>query len=239
MLSPSAKLAVFSDDGSNLASGSTNGVIQAYMKDLSSGAIVRASETAAGIAGDGNSGAPPQSPGDPFGGGTALAFGATGFSSPRVFTLFRSAAQNLTQVGLSSESSPNIFRSTLTPPKPRFRKNARIETPPDIAIRSRLPGARGATVVLTFQDFDTETEAVLGEALEATAEASRTARLQYRVEIRKSESKKRIFRTVTRNTTTIRKLTPGRYTVRYRAIRTVGSSTTKSRYSPRASVEIS
>jgi hypothetical protein len=238
-ISPGGKLAVFSDDGSTLAPGISPGVIQTYMKDLSSGAVVRVSATADGAPGNGNSGALTRSSSELFTGrGSALAFGSTGFSSPRVFAIFRSAAQNLTAFGTSSDTSPNVFRTTVAPPKSRFQPNAKIEAPPDVLIRSRASGKRGATVVLTFQEFDTVTDSAAGEVADATAGASSTARLEYRVEVRKSGSQQRQFRVVSRNTVTIRKLTPGRYTVRYRVIRNVGGKSTKTRYSPKASVEI-
>jgi hypothetical protein len=69
--------------------------------------------------------------------------------------------------------------------------------------------------------------------------ASQKARLTYEIEIRKAGSTKRITRVSSRNTTTVRKLSPGRYTVRYRVVATKGSKKIQSRTSPAASISLS
>jgi hypothetical protein len=235
-VSPGGKLVTFSDDGTNLvAAPTTAGSLQTYLKDPSGGAITLTSQTSTGIAGDGNSGGvPPSLAANAQAAYQPLAFGSLGFSSKQVFTVFRSAAQNLTTVGVSSETTPNVFRSTRTPPKPKFEKNAPIEAPPDVSIVSSLPDGRGASVTIKLQEFDDSTTSSKG----VSASASTSSKLQYSVEIRKSASRDRVFRTTSRNSTTVRKLTPGKYTVRYRVSKTVGKTASKSKYSPKTTIEI-
>jgi hypothetical protein len=235
-VSPGGKLVSFADDGTNLTpSPGAAGTVQTYIKDPKSGAIIRTSSTSSGVAGDGNSGGVP--PGQATSAQAIyqpLALGSLGFSSPQVFTVFRSAAQNLTTLGVSNESTPNVFRSTITPPKPKFEKNATIEAPPDVSIVSSLPDGRGASVTIKLQEFDDSTTS----SAEVVANATSSTKLQYNVEIRKSASRDRVFRTTSRNSTTVRKLTPGKYTVRYRVTKTVGKTTSKSKYSPKTNIEI-
>lgn len=66
--------------------------------------------------------------------------------------------------------------------------------------------------------------------------ASKKARLSYSLEIQRAGSKKRLTRVSSRNTVTVRRLTPGSYTVRYKVVAIQGSKKIESRFSPRARV---
>lgn len=236
-MSPSGRLAVFSDNGTNLVSDTaTNNKVQTYIKDTVTGSIIRTSVTPSGLAGDGDSGGSTA-----IGGGVtgpALAFGSTGFNSRTLFTDFRSAAQNLTAVGSSSDTFTNIFRSTVTPPKPKIVKNAPIEAPPDVTIEKTLPNGKGATVSIVLQEFDDLTSSATAEAT-SDLQTTASTKIKYSLEIRKVGSRQQTFRTLTRNRVTISKLSPGKYSVRYRVTKTSGRTTIKSGYSAKQSLEVS
>jgi hypothetical protein len=68
--------------------------------------------------------------------------------------------------------------------------------------------------------------------------ASKGIRVRYEVEIRKAGSKQRITRVSSRNVVTVRKLEPGKYTVRYRVTATNGKKTIRTRQSPPTGVVI-
>ena len=69
--------------------------------------------------------------------------------------------------------------------------------------------------------------------------ASKKARLVYEVEIRKAASKTRITRTSSRNVVSVRKLSPGSYTVRYRVAAILGKKRIQSRLSPTTKIQLS
>jgi hypothetical protein len=236
-MSPNGRLAVFSDNGTNLvADNVTNSRIQTYIKDTASGSIIRASVTAAGLAGDGDSGGSTSTSGPLT--GSALAFGGLGFNSRTIFANFRSAAQNLTSVGTSSDSLTNVFRSTITPPKPKFVRNAPIEAPPDVVIDKTLSNGKGARVSITLQEFDDSTSSATAIGDE-NATASASTKINYNLEIRKVGARQQIFRTLLRNRVTISKLSPGKYAIRYRVTKTSGKTVVKSGYSAKQSLDIS
>lgn len=236
-VSPGGKLVVFSDNGSNLVSGSTPaGVVQTYIKSIDSGDIARVSISSNGTAGDGNSGTPPNNQGksDPA---PALAFGSIGFNSPLVFAAFRSEAPSLTTYGTSSATFPNVFRTSVAPPKPKFEKGTPIEAPPDITITKSLPGGKGASVKIELQEFTASTASAVYRD-DVSALASSKTKLTYDLKIKKTGSSLRINKILSRNTTTIRKLSPGRYTVRYRVIKTTGKQVSRTGFSPTTAIEI-
>lgn len=236
-MSPSGRMALFSDNGTNLvADTSPNNKVQTYLKDTITGSIIRASVTAAGAAGDGDSGGTTATGGVPP--GPALSLGGTGFNSRVIFADFRSAAQNLTSVGVSSDTLTNVFRSTITPPKPKIVKNAPIEAPPDVTIDKMLPNGRGATVSITLQEFDDVTLSATA-AVEGDRTTALATKIKYSLELRKIGSRQQIFRTLTTNRVTISKLSPGRYNIRYRVTKTSGRTTIKSGYSAKQSIDIS
>jgi hypothetical protein len=236
-MSPNGRLAVFSDSGTNLvADNVTNNKIQTYIKDTSSGSIIRTSVTAAGLAGDGDSGGSSLTSGPPT--GPALAFGGLGFNSRTIFANFRSAAQNLTAVGTSSDSLTNVFRSTVTPPKPKLVRNAPIEAPPDVVIDKTLTNGKGARVTITLQEFEDITSSATALEAEGSSALANT-KIKYSLEIRKVGARQQIFRTLTRNRVTISKLSPGKYAIRYRVTKTSGKTVIKSGYSAKQSLDIS
>lgn len=236
-MSPNGRLAIFSDNGTNLVSDTaTNNKIQTYIKDTLIGSILRASVTAGGLAADGDSGGSNSTNGPLT--GPAIAFGGTGFNSRNLFASFRSAAQNLTTVGVSSDTLTNVFRSTITPPKPRLVRNSPIEAPPDVTIDKILPNGKGARVTISFQEFDdfAASARATGDAGTVTSLATK---IKYNLEVRKVGSRQQISRTLTRNRVTISKLSPGKYVIRYRVTKTSGRTTVKSGYSAKQSVDIS
>jgi hypothetical protein len=238
-VSPGGKLVLFSDTGSNLVQTSgPAATTQTYVKDPATEATLLLSKDSNGQPADGNSGGFPPSTGGFQGSKSPLTFGSLGFNSPTIYAAFVSGAQSLTTAGTSSDASPNVFRVSITPPKPRFIKNIAIEAPPDVVIQSVRPGGRGAKISVEMQEFDTSNTASTTSSDSVLAEASESSRLRYTLEIRKSNGTRRITRITSRNTTTIRKLTPGRYTMRYRVSKTTGQTTSKSRYSPKNSFEI-
>jgi hypothetical protein len=166
----------------------------------------------------------------------SLSFGGLGFNSRVTYTSFGSLAQNLKAIP-SNDTYTNVYRTTITPPKPKFSRNAPIEAPPDATISSTLPNGQGATVVFQLQEFELASANAAYQS-KASALAESSARLTYSLEIRKSGAKQRIFRTSSRNTVTVRKLAPGSYTVRYRVIKTSGRTVTKTQYSPKGSLQI-
>ena len=239
-ISPSGKLVSFSDDGSNLSGVVPAGIAQTYIKDPISGSITLTSSTPAGAPADGNSGihtvtlATGETQVLP-----SLSFGALGFNNKLIFNSFASVAQNL-KFTPSNDSFANVYRTSITPPKPKLTKNVPIEAPPDITITSPSQNGSGATVVFQLQEFDSSSTSSFTTADgRVAAAASSSAKLEYKLEIRKVGATTRIFRTSSRNTVTVRKLATGTYNVRYRVVKTSGKTTTKSKYSPTASLQIS
>jgi hypothetical protein len=234
---PSGKFVSFADDGTNLTDASTNTKIQTYVKSLVSEAIVRTSETGAGEAGDEDSGKPATGSGHP-----ALTLSGRGFNSPALLTSFQSKSANLTLSGSNGSQNSNIFLNELLPPKPKFEKKAPIEAPPDVALEPTQSGASGSKVTFTFQEFENLNSST---AMDGTVSSNARSRLQYHLEIRKKTGNRRKrFRRSRRNSATIRRLAPGRYIVRYRVIKKSGRGSSskvesKSRYSPRQTIDIS
>jgi hypothetical protein len=236
-MSPNGRLVVFSDSGTNLVPDTaTNNKVQTYIKDTDTGAIIRTSVTAAGLAADGDSGGSTFTSGPLF--GSSPSFGGTGFNSRTLFSSFGSAAQNLTTVGISSDTRPNVFRSTITPPKPKLVKNAPIEAPPDVTIDKTLSGGKGATVSISLQEFEDITSSG-SSAPGSKAAASSSTKITYNLEIRKVGSRQQTFRTLTRNRVTISRLSPGKYSIRYRVTKTSGRTSIKSGYSAKQSLDVS
>ena len=114
--------------------------------------------------------------------------------------------------------------------------NAPISEPPRVEVR-RSKGGKRFDVTVFCQLFTLDP--ALGSKAEFLALAAAGARLTYAVEIRKAGSRQRITRTSSRNVVTVRKLEPGRYTVRYRVSAKVGKKTIKTRSSPPARIALS
>jgi hypothetical protein len=134
------------------------------------------------------------------------------------------------------DGDPTPEAGTLPPVD--LRDGGAVEVPPKVEV-VRGEGEKFATVVITLPEvridprlFEKFRRAVL-EGL-----AVKGVRIRYEVEIRKAGSKQRITRTSSRNVVTVRKLEPGRYTVRYRVTATKGKNTLRSRPSPSTTIVI-
>jgi len=185
----------------------------------------------------------------------------------RVFlAAFVSFATNFTSIGFPALNAPFIFRSTVygsfddPPPNTPTRThtpttpaappttapivdepqllvpNAPITLPPRIEVQPTNGGKRfDITIFCQLFTIDPNFGSKAGfEALAASG-----ARLTYAVEIRKAGSRQRTTRSSSKNVVTVRKLDPGRYTVRYRVSAKVGKKTIKSRTSPPTTIALS
>lgn len=140
--------------------------------------------------------------------------------------------------GGDSPSAPEEPR----PPR-TLTKNIKIEVPPEVRITNR--STDGLTdLEITLEEFTLD-KSLFGRSIRVIkpsshlmALASKAAKLRYHLEIKKAGSAKRITRILSRNTTTIRKLSPGRYTIRYKVVATKGKKTIQSRLSSGATVTL-
>lgn len=234
---------VFSDSGTNLVSSpDVSGLekVQVYLKDADSGEILCMSVTQNNLAGADDSGV-----NNPPGFAPAVAVGHTKADQTDPFVAFLSFAINLASVGIPNSTEPYIFRSGLSTPTPtptetptptatpqQLRDNLRITVPPVVEGEKRPDGLYDMIITMPQFVFGPKKSAIQS-FFEA---AARQGKISYEVEVRKAGSSKRINRVVSRNTTTIRKLTAGRYSVRYRVNGTLGKNKAQSRYSPRTTI---
>jgi ribosomal protein L14 len=247
-----SQFAVFSDNGSNITTASDGIYFQVYLKSLTTGEVVRTSVTSANQAGNEDSG---------FNSNPAfaapLAIGHTSTSQNSPFVSFISVASNLASIGAPDTTKPFVFRSlvvtptpTATPtptptptqtptPTPRTLTNQiRISEPPSVTVlQKNSQGLYDIEIVCEKFALDPLKIKNYPELVELLA--SSKARLTYSIDIRKAGSSKRTTRVSTRNSVTVRKLTPGRYTIRYSVIATKGSKRIQSRMSPGASITLS
>lgn len=114
--------------------------------------------------------------------------------------------------------------------------NAPIAEPPRIEVQPTNGGKR-FNIRILLQLFSLDP--AFASKSNFLALAARGARLTYAVEIRKAGSRQRITRSSSKNVVTVRKLEPGRYTVRYRVSAKVGKRVIKSRTSPPATIALS
>ena len=210
-LSPSGLYVTFTDNGDNLVPGLINSAAigQVYVKHRLTGEIVLVSQSASGSEGDRPS--------------TLASIGALSFNSLDAISAFRSSANSLGGPPLSRQTASRLFRNELTIPPPPLSSNLPISVPPDLKVTQR-------SITLKLQRFR------VGSAGTTSSEADVAAnRVRYSVEIQKTTGRReRILRTTTRNQVTIRRLSPGRYTVRYRASgKTNGGKTLTTRFSPK------
>lgn len=210
-LSPSGLYVTFTDNGDNLVPGLINSAAigQVYVKHRLTGEIVLASQSASGSEGDRPS--------------TLASIGALSFNSLDAISAFRSSANSLGGPPLARQTASRLFRNELTIPPPPLSNNLPISVPPDLKVTQR-------SITLKLQLFR------VGSAGTNSSEADVAAnRVRYSVEIQKTTGRReRILRTTTRNQVTIRRLSPGRYTVRYRASGTTnGGKTLTTRFSPK------
>lgn len=115
-------------------------------------------------------------------------------------------------------------------------RNIPIQSPPTVQILPPRPD--GLTDILIILPRFRIGPKLFGRGLSLEALATSKGKITYHIELRKEGSKKRINRVLSRNTTTIRKLTPGRYVLRYRVVATKGAKQVRSRVSPPANFTI-
>jgi hypothetical protein len=226
--------ALFTDSGENIPAPGANpsGLKQVYLKDLTSSQILPVSVTSAGVAGDANSGSNlsmfSESP---------IALGRAGYNSPKFFAGFTSFASNLASVGtpFEPEDQSFLFRSPISTTPPTLTRNFIIETPPDAVVVRRTPKGK-SDLLLTFLKVQADPSLFAKSTLTILAAKGRVS---YEYDLKKTGAKFRVKRIASRNTTTIRKLSPGRYTLRYRIIATKGKKTVRSRFSPTRDIVLS
>lgn len=216
-LAPNGFLISFSDSGSNLADngGSPPSFSQTYVKNLLTNEIVRTSALA-------NKGVRLAEGGQSY----TVGLGGAFYGSNSMTATFVSRANNLSDhVGV--EPYANAYRSVLTFSPPPLSPNFPINAPPHVSVN-------GDSVTIRLQDFSaTLPTSSKGPSIQA-------GKVRYVVEITNSTTRKRIRLVTTRNRVTVRKLSPGRYTVRYRATSTPsGGSVVRSKYSPKQPMTIS
>lgn len=218
-VSPGGDYAAFSDVANNLVSiPGAEGIqaSQAYLKNLSSGLIwLISAQPSLGSSNYYGRGGMSDLP----------VIGGASLSSRKVSVAFVSDALNLAGESSGGAIAKQAYRVVAERARPPLYEGAPISVPPDVEVRGRR-------VVITLQEFSLS---VIGAAgLRAT-----TGKVRYSVEIQNKTTRKRIRLVTTRNRVTVRKLSPGRYTVRYRASASgPGGKVVKSKYSPKAPMTI-
>jgi hypothetical protein len=216
-LDPKGRFAVFTDSSDNYlpAGVDTNERGDIYVKDLLRGAIVRINVGASGIQET-----------DGYTGGPWL--GALGYNSQSLSVGFHSSGSALLQYAHPpGQLVREVYRSTLSFPPPTLQNNAPLETPPDVT-----PGKRRINLVL--QKF------TLGTSITALDDLSTLAtKVTYDVRLTNTTTNDQRKITTTKNRVTLRNITPGTYTVKYRASGTNSKGkkvTTK--FSPKQTVKV-
>lgn len=262
----SGNYAVFSDAGANMLGTDSNSITQVYFKELLAtesapgGLLVLVSASSTSLVGNNHSG-------KAYEAGLSRQVALAAFpdgAATRFATAFSSFAPNLSTRG-SPTSKPFVFQNILSgdftglfgsdpPPTPTATPtpmvgeapgsqqprplvpNAPITEPPAVEV---LPSGnrKRFDIRIICQPFTLD-ERYLSKD-EVAALATTRARIQYGIEIRKAGSRRRITQVSSRNVVTVRKLEPGRYTVRYRVIAQVKKKTIRSRVSPPASIVLS
>lgn len=211
-LSANGVFVAFSDTGGNLTESNSGPYAdaQTYVKNLLTGEIVRTSALASAGVTRGQNGS-----------SYAVDLGGAFFNSNSITATFISKAINL-----SSSNSAQAYRATVTFTPPPLTQGAPIDAPPDV----RVTGDR-ATIRL--QQFSSAAGTGGGPA------SIQANRVRYSTTIRENSTRKRIQLVTARNRVTVRKLSPGRYTVRYRVSSPgPGGGTVTSKYSPKQPMTI-
>ncbi len=214
-IGPNGDYVVFSSDARDLTTVPDPTALvtrQTYLKSLSSGLIWLTSQRS--------------SLGDGYlfgrGGDSSLpTIGGAGFSARKFFTAFQSSASNLAP---QTTTESQVYRVEIELPPPPLTDGAPIDSPPDLSVKKRR-------VTITFQEFALPT---VGQSHTATSK-----KVRYSAEIKNNTTQKRIRLVTTRNRATVRNLSPGRYTVRYRVSAPLPTGgTARSKYSPKAPMTI-
>ena len=228
---------IFSDTGTNLLDTAINlsAKSQVYVRDMKTNSIALVSKNTLAEPGDDDSG----SNGDSVNSSRQLPITlvGTGQYESSFMTGFVSGADNLASIGDPDiYSALYLFNSTVSIPKRPLTNRATIEAPANVEVlRNRPNGKKDIRISCEEFEIDLSQFGVQSNELSATAEG----RLRYRIELRKRGSRQKIVRNRRRNSSTFRRLDPGRYVVRYRVIARRGSETVRSRYSPRTTLDIS
>lgn len=214
-LDPQGRLALFMDSSDNYtpAGVDTNQRADVFVKDLKTLKITRINLGAGGVQEtDGYAGTP--------------ALGTLGYNSQTATVGFYSSSTLLRQVG--EMQMRNVFRALLTFPPPPLESTTKIESPPDVK-----PSAP-KTLVLTLQKFDSSTSATALGSIEPMS-----TRLSYDVRVIRTTTGKQRKVVSTKNRITLRNLTPGQYTVKYRVSgKTSTGSTVRTGFSPTQAVTV-
>lgn len=213
---PKGRLAVFTDRSSNyVANGAdTNERDDVFVKDLQTLKITRVNLGAGGVQET-----------DGYTAGACL--GGLGYSSQTATVGFHSSSSVLRQLGGATVGSKEVYRALLTFPPPPLDTTTTLEAPPDVA-----PGARKLTLIL--QKFDSTVTTSARGSVSALA-----TNVSYDVRLTNTTTKKKLKVISTRNRVTLRNLTPGQYTVRYRVTgKTTAKKTVTTKYSPYAYVTV-
>jgi hypothetical protein len=264
----SGNYAVFSDTGANMGGTDSNSLTQVYFKELleredaPGGLLIPVSVTTNADTGNNHSGREYEA-----GLSRQVAIAAfTDEGETRFATAFSSFAPNLSTLGAPT-TKPFTFRnivsgdfaglSVLDPtpiptatatPTPSIGEapgsqqprtlvpNAPITEPPVVEV---LPSnnRKRFDIRIVCQPFTLDERYLSKDEIAALATAR--ARIKYGVEIRKAGSRRRITQVSSRNVVTVRKLEPGRYTVRYRVSAQVKKKTIRSRVSPSTTIILS
>lgn len=211
MISPDGRYALWSDDGSNLVAGDTNGVSDIFLKGLDDNSIQLISKTPEQQL-NANSFHP--------------AIGAP-FSGTELRMAFASRATNLGTTG-----SPDVSRVFVSKPRslpePEIKKNAPIPLPPEVAVKKRSITVRFLKFRLPSRGKWTTNSTAEMEAFMA---AATRGKITYEI-ISNIKTKKRFNRIQSRNRVTLEQIKPGTYQVSYRAIAQIGKKRIVTKKSP-------
>lgn len=205
-ISPDGRSVVFTDAGSNLSDGDTNGKLDTFIRDMESKTTLRTSISVSG-------GIPDDASFDAVGAGKSF----TALSLNSVFTSF---ATNLV-VG-DSEGRTDVFNIGVTLSPQIASKSVQLETPPDLSV---VNGRAFSVGMLQLKK----------PAVARATKSKVTTKVQYRVIATRVDGKRKDVRTKlsTRNTVSFRNIPPGTYSVTYRAetLRN-GKISSRTRFSP-------
>lgn len=227
-LSPSGRLVLFADNGSNLSASDGNGKADIFVKDTSTGELFRISKTSSGADTDGDSLYP--------------SFGQVSFNSPSALVVFQSAATNL--ISNDTEGFVDAFITDYRIPPRGFAVGTRLDVPPDVTVR-------GKKLTIGLEEFS----GVSFTANDSNRPSSTAAsRIRYRITVKKvadadslrigaktaaltaAASTSDIIRKTTKKTSvTVSKLSSGTYTTSYRT--TVSRTSSSRRVSSRALIK--
>lgn len=216
-LDPKGRFAVFTDASDNYlpAGTDTNERADIFVKDLMTGAIVRANVGADGVQET-----------DGYSDGASL--GTLGYNTQVLTVGFHSSGTALRQFSPSNEIFwREVYRSTLSFPLPPLENNAPISTPPDVT-----PGPRQLT--LRLQRFRIPASITALDDL-----ASLASKITYDIRLTRTTTGKQRKVTTTKNRLTLRNIKPGTYTVKYRASgKTSAGKRVTTRFSPKQTVKV-